>query len=70
MAGQERRIGKPNSTRASLPHAATADQENFTCAEIQGRRRACDNQVIGEDDAAPNLSSLQPSEQRKKQQQP
>jgi hypothetical protein len=47
-----------------------AGQEGFTCVEIQGGRSALNHQIIGEDAAALRLSSLRPSEQRKKEKQP
>jgi hypothetical protein len=39
-----------------------AGQEGNACAEIQGGRRSLSHQLIEEDAAALNLSSLQPSE--------
>jgi hypothetical protein len=70
MAGKERRKSKANSTREPLLLATMAGQERFTCAEIQGGRSTLDHQIIWEDVAALHLSSLRPSEQRKKEKQP
>jgi hypothetical protein len=62
MAGQEQRNSRPNSTRLPLLLATMAGQEGNACAEIQGGRRSLSHQLIEEDAAALNLSSLQPSE--------